>query len=175
MTTIQVYWLFRPALLRNSPLSKALETRNIGWPDPNKFGILFCAVWSHDPSGLSVHAPHHFFSDPSPTARESASIILNCLWIVFTSLFPSAPHSVSLYVDMKMILSVTCSGSHCRSLIRLRIFSRRPNVMIPGNIFHSNSVGMPSIRFTSLTWLFSEYHLILLLQVAIGSSPSVPT
>ena len=82
---------------------------------------------------------------------------------------------MSLYVDTRMILSVRCSGSHCRSLIRLRIFSRRPKVTIPGNIFHSNSVGMPSIRFTSLTWLFSEYHLILLLPVASGSSPSVPT
>ena len=57
-------------------------------------------------------------------------------------------HAMSLYIDMKMILSLKCSGSH--SVIRLRIFSTRPNVVIPGNSFHSNSVGIPSIRFMSL-------------------------
>ena len=41
-------------LLLNSPLSKALEARNIGWPDYEKFDIMFSAVWSQDPSGLSL-------------------------------------------------------------------------------------------------------------------------
>ena len=43
--------------------------------------------------------------------------------------------------------------------------------MIPGNILHSNPVGTPSTRFISLKRLLSEHHLILLFQVAIGSSP----
>ena len=43
-----------PPLLRNSPLSKALEARNNGWPDPEKFATISSAIRSHDPSGLSV-------------------------------------------------------------------------------------------------------------------------
>ena len=49
---------------------------------------------------------------------------------------------MSLYIDMKMILSMKCSGSHCESVIRLWIFLIRPKVVIPGNIFHSISVGI---------------------------------
>ena len=90
------------------------------------------------------------------------------------SVFPFSPHAMSLYIDMKMILSLKCSGSHCRSLTRLWIFSRKPNVVILGNVSHSNSVGLPSIQFISLKWLFSEYHLILLFQVGIESSPIFP-
>ena len=74
-----------------------------------------------------------------------------------------------------MILPLNCSGSHSTSFINFWISSRMPNAVIPGNIFHSNSVGIPSIRFVSLKWLFSEYHLILLFHVAIGSSPIFPT
>ena len=53
-------------LLLNSPLSKALEGRNIGWPDSKKFVIMFSAILSQGPSVLSVYVPYHFFSDPSP-------------------------------------------------------------------------------------------------------------
>ena len=152
---------FPPSLLRNSPLSKALEARNIGWPHPEKFIIICSAVLSQDPLGLpeKCSLPLLFWSKPQErpmTAREFTSIIRNCLWIVFTLFFVSFfSHVMSLNIVMKMILSLKCSGSHCRSLIRLWIFSRRPNVVIPGKIFHSNCVGMPSIRFISLKWLFS--------------------
>ena len=89
------------------------------------------------------------------TAKESASIIRNCLWVVFTSFFVSFCSPFNVVVHWHEDDPVCeCSGSRCRSLIRLWIFSRRSNVVIPGNTFHSNSVGMPPIRFISLKWLF---------------------
>ena len=33
---------------------------------------------------------------------------------------------MSLYIDMKMILTVKCSGSHCRSVIRLNLLEDAP-------------------------------------------------
>ena len=44
--------VFPPPLLLNSPLSKALAQRSIGWPDPAKLSSIFSAVRSQDPSGL---------------------------------------------------------------------------------------------------------------------------
>ena len=108
---------------------------------------------ANDRAGIYEHIPH---------------LSVNCIHIFLYFLS-------SLHIDMKMILSIKFSGSHCWSLIRLWIFSGRPNVVIPVDIFHSNSVGIPSIRFISLKWLFSEYHLILLFQAAILSSPFFPT
>ena len=61
---------------------------------------------------------------------------------------------------MNMILSLKCSNAHFRSFNRFWISSKRPNVVIPGNICHSNSVGVPSIRFISSKWLFSEHQMI---------------
>ena len=55
---------FPPPLLCNSPLSKPLEARYIGWPDRVKFGIISSAIRSHDPSGLSVWVPNHSSSVP---------------------------------------------------------------------------------------------------------------
>ena len=98
----------------------------------------------HDPSGLSVQVPYHFSSDPAPRKTNDREGICEhnlatvCELYSHLSSFPFAPHSMSLYFDMKMILSSKCSGLHWKSLIRLWIFSKRPNVMISGNIFHSN-------------------------------------
>ena len=96
-------------------------------------------------------------NDRKGTCEHTSQLQLK-IWTDF-SVFPFSPHAMSLYIDMKMTLSLNCSGSHCRSLIRLWIFTRRPNFVIPGNILHSNSVGIPSMRLSSLKWLFSEYHL----------------
>ena len=73
---------------------------------------------------------------------------------------------MSLNIDMKIILPSNCSGSHCRSFINFWISWRRPNVVIPGNVIHSNSIGSPSIRFKSFTWLLSKYHLIFSFQAS---------
>ena len=46
--------------------------------------------------------------------------------------------------------------------------------MNPGNIFHSNSIGSPSIRFRSLRLRFSKCHLILFFQASTGWSLILP-
>ena len=77
-----------------------------------------------------------------------------------------SPHIISSNMDMKMILSMKCSNSHCILFMNFWISSRMSIVVNPQKIFHSNSVCMSSIRFNSLKWLFCEYHLILFIQAA---------
>ena len=112
------YVYFLPPLLRYSPLSKALEARNIGWPDPEKFAIIAFLFQAPTKTNESAAVYEH----NSATVCESNSHL---------SVFPFILHTMSLHIDTKMILSVKCSGSHSRSLIRLWIFSTRPNVVIP--------------------------------------------
>ena len=79
------------------------------------------------------------------------------------SVFPYSLHAMSLYIDMKMILSVKCSGSHCRSLIRFL------NLLEQAQRCDSWQYFPLEVR------RHTEYHLILLFQVVIGSSPTLPT
>ena len=67
------------------------------------------------------------------------------------SLFDSH-HTMSLYIDMKMILPWKCSGSQPKASINFWISRRICNVVNPGNIIHSDSIGSPSIRSNSLYW-----------------------
>ena len=41
---------------------------------------------------------------------------LRAQFVSHFSVFPRSPHTMSLYVDMKMILSLNCSGLHCNSV-----------------------------------------------------------
>ena len=163
-SSLPLKWIdFLPCpLLRNSSLSQALEARNIGWPVREKLSIISSALRSRDPSRLSVYVPHHFSSNPGPKKDQwprgnlrtySATV---CELYSHLSLFPFlCPRNVNVHWhEDDPVYEV------------LRFTLRRPNVVTPGNIFHSDSVGMPSIRFISLKWLFSEHHLIVLFQVA---------
>ena len=67
-----------------------------------------------------------------------------------------------------MILPWKCSSSHFNSAIIFWISARIPNVVNPGKIFHSNSIGSPSIRSNSLKWRDSMNHLILFLPGSDG-------
>ena len=112
-------------------------------------------------------------NDREGSCEHNSQLSVNCIHISLCFLL--LPIQCRCTLTWRWSCLWKCSGSYCRSLIRLWIFSRRPNVVIPGNIFHSNSVGIPSIRFKSLNWLFFRNHLILLFQVAIGSSPIFQT
>ena len=149
--------VFPPALLLNSPLSKALVQKNIGWPGPAMFCSIFSAVRFQDPSGLQSKVPHRFFSDPGPRKDQwprgnLSAYSLSIVSELFThnSSFPSASHTMSLNIDMKMILPMKFSDSHCNSLIICWILLRIATVVNFGKIFHSNSTSCPSIRFNSL-------------------------
>ena len=162
-------------VIRISSLSKALEERNVGWPDSVKFFIMFSAVW------LSVYVPYHFFSDPCnkndqwPRGNLRAQFATSRDLLSHLSAFPFFyPHTMSLNIDMKMILPSKCSGSHCWFFTNSWICSKRPNLVNLGNMFHSNSIGSPSIRFRSFKWLLSKYHLLFPSKLRSGSLLYLP-
>ena len=66
------------------------------------------------------------------------------------SSFPYASHTISLNIDMKMILSLKSAGSPCNSLIIFWISLRMPAVVNPGKISHLNSIGFLLIWFSSM-------------------------
>ena len=55
------------------------------------------------------------------------------------------PQEMSLNIDMNRILPVKVSGASPKSLSRSLTLSQSCNVLNPGKMFHSNSVGSPSI------------------------------
>ena len=84
--------------------------------------------------------------DQRPSKNLRAEFATVTEFILHFSMFPRSPHTMSLYIDMKMILALNCSGSHWNAVSISRISSRIPTVVNPGKIFHSNSIGSPSIR-----------------------------
>ena len=96
-------------LLPKSPLSEALDARKNGRPDS-----VFQLEYYHFCSSVPISVLLIRMGPVPTTARESASVlrhfnrILNAL-----SVFPFSRHSMSLYIDMKMILPMKCSGSNC--------------------------------------------------------------
>ena len=69
---------------------------------------------------------------------------------IHNDLFPFSHHTMSLYIDMKMILPGSCSGSHFLSAIMFWISARICNVVNPGKIVHSKSIDSPSVQFSTL-------------------------
>ena len=65
--SLPLTWIvfLRPPLRCNSPLSRALDARNIGW-EISENSVISSAFLSQTPSSLSELVPYRFFSDPSP-------------------------------------------------------------------------------------------------------------
>ena len=59
------------------------------------------------------------------------------------SVLPFSPHAMSLYIDMKMILSLKCSGSHCSVFESSR---GGPTSWFLGILSTRTPYGIPSIR-----------------------------
>ena len=92
-----------------------------------------------------------------------------------TQLFVSfSPHTMSLYIDMKILRPGKCSGSHDISVIMFWISARICNVVNPGKLVHSNSIGSPSIRSNSRHWDEFTNHSIFSFQALVGSYSSCP-
>ena len=111
----------------------------------------------HSPFGLYVWVPYHFVSHPGP--RNDQWLGANLLayfaslteFAIHNSLFPFSHHTMSLPTDMKMIRPWTSSGSHYFSHHVLNL-SEDLQCSESWEIFHSNSIGAPSIRSNSLYW-----------------------
>ena len=80
---------FPPSLLLNSPLSKALVPRNTGCSVPAKSQQHFLSssiprsIWFAIVSSVPLLGRSRLQERPM-TARESFSILFNCLWIIYT-------------------------------------------------------------------------------------------
>ena len=83
--------------------------------------------------------------------------------------FVLLPIRMSLYIDMKKIRAVNCSSSPCILSIIFWISARTCNVVSPLNMFHSNSVGSPSIRSSSPYWGVSVNHSIFFFHAPMDS------
>ena len=70
---------------------------------------------------------------------------------VHNSSFPLSPHTLSLYIDTKIVLAVNCSGSHSISVIIFWISVRICNVVNPVK-FSTRTPSAPSIRSNSRHW-----------------------
>ena len=141
---------FPPPLLLSVPRDSGLVARKTGCPLSPNFIIIKSATLSHFPPGLSLPVAYHFVSDPVPrndqrpagnlSANRDTSVELAIHSVSF-SLFH---HMMSLNIDMKIIRPWNCSGS---PILLMNFWTSRTssNVLNPGKIFHSNSIGSPSI------------------------------
>ena len=76
-----------------------------------------------------------------PIHRPAATVLE---FAIHNSLFPFSHQTISLYIDMKMIRPINCSGSHCISVIIFWVSA--------GKFVHSNSIGSTGIRSNSRHW-----------------------
>ena len=141
---------FPPPLLLSVPRDNGLVARKTGCPLSPNLIIINSATRSHFPPGLCLSVEYHFVFDPGPRndhrpagkffANRDTSVEL-AIHSVSLSLFH---HMMSLNIDMKIIRPWNCSGS---PILLMNFWTSRTssNVENPGKIFHSNSIGSPSI------------------------------
>ena len=138
-----------PPLLLSTPVDNGLVDRKTCPLSLNVF-IISSATLSHSPCGLITWVDYHFFSDPGPRndllpggnllayiETRSASALHSCS-------LPSDPHEMSLNIDMQMIRPVNSDGSPILDTNSWTLLMSC-SVVDPGKIFHSNSIGSPSI------------------------------
>ena len=142
---------FPPPLLLSVPRENGLAARKTGCPLSLNVIIINSATLSHSPCGLPSRVEYHFFSDPSPRNDHLPGENLFAYIETRSALNSHScslsldPHEMSLNIDMKMMRPVNSSGFSL-------IFDRNSwtllqscNVVNPGKIFHSTSIGSPSI------------------------------
>ena len=97
-------------------MDNGLVARKTGCPLSANVNIIFSAILSHSPCGLSSRIEYPFFSEPGP--RNDHCPVPNLLAyretrLAFDShsaLLSLDPYEMSLNIDMKMILPVKFSG-----------------------------------------------------------------
>ena len=144
----EVYWQFSMSL---APLDKGVVARKIGCPLSANSNSISSAIWSQAPCGLFSSAEYHFFSEPGPMNDHCpiqsffASTLTTPPFAKHSSLLPFLSQEMSLNIDKKRILPVKVSGVSPKSLSRSLTLPQSCNVVNPGKMFHSNSVGSPLI------------------------------
>ena len=114
------------SLLRNSPRLGALVARNIGWQLSEWYTEhhYFCSFLPFSVPLIIISFVRFLIRSRSwewpMSGQEFASIVRSWYWIRYNTLsvFPCSLHTMSLYIDMKMVLPLNCSSSHCDSVIK---------------------------------------------------------
>ena len=112
---------------------------------------ILSAILSHSLCGLSSLIEYHFFSEPGPIndhcpfpnlfAKRETRLAFD----MHSFSLSLDPQEMSLNIDMKIILPVKFSGVSPNFNNKLLTSSLSCNVLNPGKIFHSKSIGSPSI------------------------------
>ena len=122
----------------------------------------FSAILSQIPCGLSSFLEYHFFSEPGPMNDHCPIPNFFASTFVIYHIFLHTmkrvdrlpdilvPKEISLNIDTKRILPVKVSGVSRNLLSRSVTLPQSCNVVNPGKMFHSNSVGSPLIPSKSL-------------------------
>ena len=138
-------------LLLSRPLDNGLVARKIGQSLSANSNNILSAILSHTPCGLSSLIQYHFFSESGP--RNDHCHVPNLFAYRETNLafakhsfsLSFDPQEMSLNIDINMILPVKFSAVSPNLTSKLLTSSLSCNVLYPGKIFHSNSIGSPSI------------------------------
>ena len=159
------------------PRLRALTLVNTGWLVSLKIRSIFAAAAFHLPSGRQSLVPDHFHSAPGPIVVQwhvwnLCAYCFTCseFDVQVSSLFVFV-HSMSLNMDMKMILSRNCPGvvfSLCESFWICR---RICNVVNRGKIFLSNSIASPSTPKNSSTGQYTWNSFTWFDHFVFASSP----
>ena len=94
---------------------------------------------------------YHFFSEPGPINDHCpipnflANMVTTLALATHSSLWPFLSQEMSLNIDIKRSLPVKVSGVSPKLLSRSVTLPQSCNVVNPGKMFHSNSVGSPLI------------------------------
>ena len=84
-------------------------------------------------------------NDHCPIPNLLANTLTTLAFAKLSSLLPFLSQEMSLNIDIKRILPVKVSGVSPKSLSRSLTLPQSCNVVNPGKMFYSNSVGSPSI------------------------------
>ena len=155
---------FPPPLFLSCPRYNALVAGKTGCPLSLNLFIMNSATRSHSPPGLSLSVGFHFVSDPGPRNDQYTSMEFA---IHSVSLY-GFHHVMSLYIDMKIIRPWIFSGSPI-SFMNFWTSKKSGNVVILGKIFHSNSIGSPSIVSNVLYCGESSNHFNCCSQAVLDS------
>ena len=122
----------------------------IGQPLSANSNSISSALLSQAPCG-PFSAEYHFISEPGPINDHCpipnllANTFTDSAFLNHSSLLPFLSQEMSLNIDINRILLVKVAGVCPKSLRRSLILPQSCNVVNPGKIFHSSSVGSPSI------------------------------
>ena len=166
-------WRHRWRRLLACTAAKAFACSLLERPLSAKVNIIFSAILSHSPCGLSSLIEYHFFSDPGPRNDHCSAPNLFArnelrIWLAFFLVIIRSPWDVIEHRHED------CPSSKFSLVIRsiltvaLGLCGWAAMWWILGK-FHSNSICSSSIRSKSLRKRVCKNHLILLSHALTGS------